>query len=454
MPCSLGEFRFKILQRFAKIFAWLEKHNDHKISQLIFKMLRWSWELVTPSEVYRIVSFKEYIQGHSHTVVPIGTNRIGYAANAVSIGKGDKQILKKVTLPDLNLYCLDDVCVHYGSDFVINVKERLVINDYCATKNDENQGYEDRWCYLQCGRIAITRKYIFNNTLESAIMLTDKYSFNYYHNIYENLIRLCVIEDCNSVIPTNAPFIIDDDVFSVPSFKRVYEILSKDIKRKEVIASRDEMIYVGKLYFITPVNSLVPNHKDYLKGRFEDYVFDMEYTLKMRRKLLSYKDDTIELPQRIFITRKNTTHRHFNEDELFAELEPYGFKKIAPEEYTFEQQMALFNKAEWVIGGSGAALTNLLFVSSSCIVVCLYRNSAYIPAVFTAPVCFNDANMYYFQSSNGESTLKAHTDFVINPDDFHHFVSDCISPLIQTKNYSNMRTNYLKDNDLHHRGGG
>ncbi len=199
---------------------------------------------------------------------------------------------------------------------------------------------------------------------------------------------------------------------------------------------------------------MVANHKDYLKGRIDDYIFDKEYILKLRDKLFAYKAESKDFPKRIFITRKNTSHRHFNEDELFAELEPYGFKKIAPEEYSFEQQMTIFNNAEWVVGGSGAALTNLLFVSSSCIVVCLYRNSAYIPAVFTAPACFNGAKMYYFQSSRGETTLKAHTDFTINPEDFRQFVNDCIYPLIQIKNDNNMRVNNLENSNLSSYWGG
>lgn len=453
MAYYLGIIRFKTLHHFAKLFNWLIEHFHYKTSILTFKALRWLWELVSPSEVYRIVSFDEYAKCHKYTTVAIKTHRVGYAANAVSIGKGEKQIVKEAKLADLNLYCLEDVCVHHGSDLVANVKERLAINDYCATNKDENKGYEDKWCYLQVGKIIIARKHYDVKHLDSGVMLLDKYSFNYYHNMYENLIRLCVLDEIDDQIPFDVPLMVDEDVVNVPSFKRLFEILTDNIKRQTIIIKKDELVSVGKLFYITPVNNLVANHKDYLKGLIDDYIFDKEYILKLRDKLFAYKAESKDFPKRIFITRKNTSHRHFNEDELFAELEPYGFKKIAPEEYSFEQQMAIFNNAEWIIGGSGAALTNLLFVSPLCIVVCLYRNSAYIPAVFTAPVCFNEAKMYYFQSSRGETTLKAHTDFTINQEDFRQFVNDCIYPLIQVNNVKNMNTSNLKDRNSGSWGG-
>ena len=430
MAVSVAHLRFWFLRKFVRIFSQLG-HQDNWLSRGLYGIIRWFWEFISPSKVFHIVSFAEYLSNHSGTATSLRTNRQGYAANAVSIGRGERQILKAIKLPDLNLYCIEDVSVHHGSDFIVNIKERLVVNDYCVTKNDENQGYEDQWCYWQEGREAIVRFSENKRHLKAGIMLLDKYSFNYYHNMYDNLIRLCVLEEHNKQIPANIPIVVDEDVFRVASFKRIFEIMNEKIKRPTEIIKKGDLVYVDKLYYITQVNRLVPNHKDYLKGKINDYIFDKEYTLKLRKILLDYKEEALDSPRRVFITRKRTKHRHFNEDVLFEELKPYGFVKIVPEDYTFEQQMAIFNNAEWIIGGPGAALTNLLFVSPLCIVICLYRNSAYIPAVFTAPVCFNGAKMYYFQSSKGESILKAHTDFTINQEDFSQFVNDCIYPLIQ-----------------------
>ena len=68
-------------------------------------------------------------------------------------------------------------------------------------------------------------------------------------------------------------------------------------------------------------------------------------------------------PQRlILLSRKQQKLRRLlNEDELFARLAPLGFELVVPENLPHDQQVALFASARVVIGGCGAALTNLVF---------------------------------------------------------------------------------------------
>lgn len=429
MKISKGKLRFHVLLKCGRFFRWLEEHNGSRFSRLVFTICSGLWEKVTPSAVYRIVSIADYSKKGSVEINSIKTFRIGYAANAVSVGRGQKQHLKPVSMPDLNLYGLKDVTIHYGSDFIVDKKKHIVINDYCATKNDDNKGYEDNWTYWQGGKCTILRKGKKISSLEAGIMLTAKYSFNYYHNIYENLIRLCVLSECNELIPHNIPLLVDEVIFEVPSFSRVFDILSKHLHRDIIVVNKNSELYIKSLYFFSAVNNLVPNHVDDTKGHMEDYVFDKYYTLKMRTALLSHCDESKNYPRRFFITRKKAVHRHFNEKELFDILVPYGFSIIAPEDYTIEQQMAIFNNAEIIVSNSGAALTNLLFVSPSCVVFCFYRNADYIAPVFTAPVVFNNAHMYYFQSKEDKGMISAHADFSIDVNDFRQFVKDCIEPI-------------------------
>lgn len=422
----IGRQKVKALSFSGKSLNWLYCHRGFVP---FFKLYRFIWEMISPSKVYYIVSSSEYAKKHNATIEVLKSNRMGYAANAVAIAKDDKQILKEAPLPDLQLSCFSDVSVRHGSDFIIDNRRRLVINDYCATIDNSNKTYTDETTYLYIRRIVVTKKWKECKNLESGIMIGGKFSFNYYHNVYENLIRLLVVEDINDRIPKDVPLLVDKKIIEVPTYKRIYDLMSSSLGRKTVVINHNEMLNVQSLYIVSHINYLVPQHIDYTKGKIEDYTFDKEYTLKLRKILLDHSEKG-NYPRRFFITRKNTAHRHFNEDELFKILRPLGFQKVAPEEYTFEQQVGLFNEAEWIIGGSGAAFTNLLFISSSCTVVCVYRNSAYIPPVFTPPVCFNGAKMYYFQSNKGESVMRAHTDFTIDVNDFRQFVDERIAPVI------------------------
>ena len=65
---------------------------------------------------------------------------------------------------------------------------------------------------------------------------------------------------------------------------------------------------------------------------------------------------------RIYIARRHRRSRAVvNETEILAELEPLGFERCVLESMPLADQIAVFHRAEWVVGPHGAGLTNLAF---------------------------------------------------------------------------------------------
>jgi capsular polysaccharide biosynthesis protein len=68
------------------------------------------------------------------------------------------------------------------------------------------------------------------------------------------------------------------------------------------------------------------------------------------------------LPERIYVSRnRNTRRRLVNEAEVVAVLAERGYCTVHPEEESFVRQVQIFAAARFVIGGMGAALSNLAF---------------------------------------------------------------------------------------------
>lgn len=426
----LGELKKSALNRAAKFFCYLIS-QENALSHLTFLFLRFIWELVSPSRVYKVLSADEYLKDYSHKSILVKNNRKGFAAEAEIIGRSSKRNLIECQLPDLKIFDFSEVCIYHGSDYVVDTNKRLVINDYCANNNDLNKGYEDDATFIHTGKVAILKKPTVVKDLDSGIIISGKFSYNYYHNVYENLIKLLVVEDNNQLIPSGVPIIVDEEMIRVSSVKRIFEILSANLNRNVFNVKKGEMVRFKRLFYISPINSIVPVLFDIRKGKPEDCIFDREYTQRLRDKLLEYKDNG-DYPKRFFITRKNTKHRNFNEEEVFDTIRYLGFQKVAPEEYSFEQQMALFHNAGMIIGGPGAAFTNLLFCES-CVSICLYEETHYIPAVFSAPAYFNDSRLIYFLSGKEEKKLTKHTNsFIVDIAQFKQFTKEFIEPYIKS----------------------
>jgi capsular polysaccharide biosynthesis protein len=67
-------------------------------------------------------------------------------------------------------------------------------------------------------------------------------------------------------------------------------------------------------------------------------------------------------PRHIFLDRR-TASRGYNSDAVRRMLAERGFVAVDPSEFSFAEQMSLFASAETLVGPTGAAWANLLFVS-------------------------------------------------------------------------------------------
>lgn len=383
------------------------------------------FEKIIPFHIYKIQSESKYANRFKSKVFLLKKDRIGISASAISnLSLNKDVVINEEKLPDLYLYSHKNVIVSSCSDHIININERLIINDYLANKNDDNKTYYDYITRTFFRDIAFLRKKNLTRYIDCGIKIFGKYSFNYYHAVYENLIRLLLLQEFNDMIPTDVPIIIDEDTIKIPSLNQILKELTKDLKRKIEVIKIDELVEIGDLWSFTPINQFTPNYKNSSLSKDTDQLFDREYTLKMRNKLLLMKSNK-DFPTKLFITRKNTNRRNFNEDDVFSVLEPYGFIKIAPEEFTLEEQIQMFHNAQWIVSGSGAALTNLIFCQSYCNVLCLLGRSGHIQTCFTTPAFFNHAKMHYYQQEN-ENIVGVHSNFHINVEKFNKYFKSII----------------------------
>ncbi|PPT07284.1 capsular polysaccharide biosynthesis protein [Geitlerinema sp. FC II] len=88
------------------------------------------------------------------------------------------------------------------------------------------------------------------------------------------------------------------------------------------------------------------------------------YIQKLRETCLP--DRPSKQNKRIYISRSKSASglkkRHIlNEEELFGELQKFGFEKYVLEDYSLEEKIELFYDAETVVGAYGGGITHILF---------------------------------------------------------------------------------------------
>lgn len=327
-------------------------------------------------------------------------------------------------LPNLHCHHLKDVIITGDSDCVVDLNSGCLINNMCYNV-EGNITLIDGLLYRHMENHCTVRSNFKKEPIriKEGIMISGKFSANYYHELYENLNRLLLIDLYS--LPEDVPLLVDEVVFKIPSLEKIFTILSANSKRTIVKLKPRQLYLIDSLYTFDHINDLAP-HINRLQAGSNYFRYDKEYTAKERDLLLAHKSD-IDSPKRIFLTRANTSHRHFNEDEIFDILSHFGFERVATEKYSFEDQVALFNNAEWVIGCTGAAFSNVLFCNEQCKIICFRSsNLGKEPPIFNTIAQMFGARFWYYAPDWTKSKTSVHSDFYVDPKRFFEVFSTLV----------------------------
>ena len=218
---------------------------------------------------------------------------------------------------------------------------------------------------------------------------------NYWHWMFDVLPRLYIIKDKGFTF----------DYYLFPDLKHKFQKETLDllqINTKKRLSSRsfrhfyaDEIIVTSHPYTILndpSIDSLkIPNWiSEFLRFKF----------LKIGKKNSKLKN----LPKKIFINRKDGRSLRYiiNNNQVEDFLKKKGFKSLTMSDYSFADQVALFNNAKEIIGLHGAAFANLIFCKPKTKIIEMRPDTAGI--VIKTLAVNNDLN--YFDIISKPKTIN------------------------------------------------
>ncbi len=177
--------------------------------------------------------------------------------------------------------------------------------------------------------------------IEEAIYFSGIFSWNYYHYTFSVIPRFHKLNN----IPPQVPLLIDESVSHYESFSALLHICLL----------------------------IEPQHKNHTQIPTMGIRYSVPSLQFLRQTILPVvKLTQNKFPKRIFLGRKNCFRRPFNEDECIECASVFGFEVVYPEQLSFVEQVTLFANAEYIMGGTGAAFTNLIYTAKECEILVLY----------------------------------------------------------------------------------
>ena len=189
------------------------------------------------------------------------------------------------------------------------------------------------------------------------------------------------------------------DYFVVPKskFKGIEESLKILGINKKKLISADNRTYIQASNLIIP--SLVgPPACPPLK--VVEFIRD-KYLNSDKFSTIKHIDDS-DTDNMIFISRKNANWRKLtNHNEVEFVLNELGFKSINLSDFSFVEQIALFNNAKVVIGPHGSGLSNIIFCNNNTKVIEFFSTN-YINLCFCYLCDHLKLDYYYLRNHNEE----------------------------------------------------
>ena len=144
----------------------------------------------------------------------------------------------------------------------------------------------------------------------------------------------------------------------------------------------------------------------------------------LQRAVANYGGKSPISSKRIYISRKSARMRRIvNEDELAPILVRHGFQSIEADQFSFAEQIAIFRRAEVLVGPAGAAFTLLCFCQPGTKVLSMMsdadQSEGALTKVWDTVCAFNELDFYLICADSPNlhvTATTAHSSADLKPD--------------------------------------
>ena len=321
----------------------------------LFGLFRWLSDSRVDINVKALpLAWMDESKSHERGLLRHGSKGITYGPHYL----GRVQSTESVCLPDIHYYAFERARLSVTSSSVI-LDDRQVVVDRAIGPDQRKYDFAASHILRHRGGTAIV-SLGKSQGIEKGIFLGGNGSFNYYHWMVEILAKLEFVAQ----LPEHYqkyPLLVSEDAVLIPSFRDTLDLFATG--HEAIVLSKASQYVVDELIYINTPNNLPFNLLRNQKFKCAYVTIDRLSIDFVRNTALKDALNTPALsnyPRGIFLCRKRGL-RNYNQDEVFDYLSGFGFTQIFMEDLSFLDQVKTAHHADFIVGPTGAAWTNLMF---------------------------------------------------------------------------------------------
>lgn len=323
------------------------------------------------------------------------------------------------TVPDINIYKLNNVSVLGSTDAIIYNNKFLhyelnLMENWHDLKRWDIFTKIDAQCYEL--NLKYDNKILASNKNKKYISLLKEHSINYYHFMTEGLPRLIqIMESVEKFDVSNYSLLIDDEM-PKQCLEAIKFVVNFDIEI--IFIKKGEIFHCDELIYCTPLWTSLDNTTGLPNPKKEFFVDKYAINLVREKILASFvpKVRTTNKLRKVYLQRLNNKLRpisNLNELELLLLKNDFEFVDVGS--LNLIEQIELFQAVDIVLGASGAAFTNLIFMKKGSKAVNFYPSvSATNYYIFQPLADISNVELIHFLTTPNENDISIHSEVSID----------------------------------------
>ncbi|MEB5928169.1 MULTISPECIES: glycosyltransferase family 61 protein [Acinetobacter] len=327
----------------------------------------------------------------------------------------EQQELFKFTEKSIQLYKFDHVLINITSSCILLRANNKMIVERVEEAPIEYSDYSAGFVKKHNSDTALVRLNQKRIKMNNVLYLGGNGCFNYYHWLIEIIPKLLYLNNDILAEYQIDSILCDISAQRIESFGKILNIIltEKGIDLPIKYVNRKNDIELQRILYVNNFNNLVFNSKIRLSG--VEYSHFYINSLKKLRKILINAVNKKDLGyKKIFLARKESQVRFYNQAEVLSYFISQGFKPVYLEEYSFEEQISLFTHADFIVGPSGAAWSNIIFCKEGC------QGMSWLPerlsefSAFSSLAKIFGCDLKFILTDQSENKQDIHSNYVIN----------------------------------------
>lgn len=270
---------------------------------------------------------------------------------------------------------LADTFVIPGSTML--AKDTFIISDEIAVSSHTSSPKLWDRIWRNGDNILLKYQVGLNPKIKTGLHLFKEYEQNYFHFVAELLPKLMYFEQME--LDVSIPLLVSDDLD-----ERLYELIDllKHPDRALLKMERNVPYLVERLFYVSDL-SLVSDVYDRKPVPSDTYLPSRLLHAIAGSVLPSGNpQDDVRRRRKLFLTRQGRRRKILNEAEIVDMLVRQDFEVVDLAALSINSQVELFSSADVIVGGTGAAFTNLLWCRPGTKAVILYPDHPYNNTTF------------------------------------------------------------------------